>query len=145
MASPADPEVYDGVGNHLQQLVAVNVVLWLASLVIGKAWPVDFIWSSWPIYHAMALRPGAGALGRAEVVVVTIAAWGLRLTGNFVRRGGRSPRPRRSVPPGRCSCAHQPQAPDRPGIPNHPGRVSSMLSREKVISRKRSGFCGFRR
>ena len=30
-------------------LISVNVVLWLASLWLRKTWPVDFIWSNWPI------------------------------------------------------------------------------------------------
>ena len=29
-------------------LVGLNVVLWLVSLLLGKCWPVDFIWSGWP-------------------------------------------------------------------------------------------------
>ena len=33
-------------------LLGLNVFLWLVSLYLGKTWPVDFIWSCWPCYHA---------------------------------------------------------------------------------------------
>ena len=76
-------------------LTALNFVLWLASLALGKAWPVDFIWSSWPIIQAawLANRPPLRAgqpidQVRQGVVMGLVVAWGLRLTANFVKRGG---------------------------------------------------------
>jgi hypothetical protein len=58
---------------------------------------VDFIWSSWPPVHAALLvatsatqhavnRTATTSRNVALVVIVTV--WGVRLTGNFVRRGG---------------------------------------------------------
>ena len=74
-------------------LLGVNVVLWLWSLRLGKTWPVDFIWSSWPIALAVALAvdnssPEAELSLRVCVVIALVAAWGFRLTFNFVQRGG---------------------------------------------------------
>ena len=39
---------YEGVFPAYLSLVLLNVALWLASLALGKAWPVDFIWSGYP-------------------------------------------------------------------------------------------------
>lgn len=77
------PDIYQGIESHAAALAAINTALWLVSLAIGKAWPVDFIWSSWPILHALWLSGGSPTLPLALTAV-----WGLRLTANFVRRGG---------------------------------------------------------
>ena len=71
--------------------------LWLASLALGKAWPVDFIWSGYPPCLALALAlqrcAGGGSLlqelpARQWVVLALVWGWGARLTYNFVARGG---------------------------------------------------------
>ena len=72
-------------------LVAVNLVLWLLSLVLGKTWPVDFIWSNWPIAQAaMIYRRGSegGNCDRQLITFTLTCVWGFRLTHNFVARGG---------------------------------------------------------
>lgn len=76
--------VYDGAVEHLTTLLAINVVLWALSLMIGKAWPVDFVWSSWPIYQSylLATEPHGGSDGhgttawRSWAVVAVVTLWG---------------------------------------------------------------------
>jgi steroid 5-alpha reductase family enzyme len=85
--------MYSGWRSAGASLLAANVALWLWSLRLGKAWPVDFIWSSWPVALAVALAvdnyaPEAGLSLRVGVVCLLVAAWGFRLTFNFVQRGG---------------------------------------------------------
>ena len=82
-------DVYGSVGTFAQGLLGVNVALWLSSLWLGKAWPVDFIWSSWPLAHAFLLmRPGWHMRWREVLALAVIVVWGVRLTANFVSRGG---------------------------------------------------------
>jgi steroid 5-alpha reductase family enzyme len=85
-----DEAVYDGVAQAYAVLAAINTALWCLSLLLGKTWPVDFIWSSWPIAHAAWLIATAERppTARSAVVVALVTIWGLRLTSNFVRRGG---------------------------------------------------------
>ena len=88
--------VYDGLSSHAALLFVINVVLWLAALALGKAWPVDFIWSSWPILHLLMLAasiPGVSiwsalAAPRIALLATAVCIWGLRLTFNFISRGG---------------------------------------------------------
>lgn len=72
---------------HAAGLGAVNVTLWLASLGLGKTWPVDFIWSTWPIVQALSLCKDAPQ-PRAGICLGLVSLWGGRLTWNFVSRGG---------------------------------------------------------
>lgn len=53
-----DNEVFASFWDHALVLFGVNVVLWLMTLVIGKAWPVDFIWSTYPPLLALHLFDG---------------------------------------------------------------------------------------
>ena len=73
-------------------LCGVNTLLWVASLVLGKCWPVDFIWSNWPIAQAIVIYARAGdAEGectRRLCVFSLVCVWGCRLTLNFVSHGG---------------------------------------------------------
>ena len=81
-------------------LAGLNVLLWLVSLRLGKCWPVDFIWSGWPpvlCAIVLAREPVTGALHAGDrhqhawrrwMVCALVAAWGVRLTANFLRRGG---------------------------------------------------------
>ena len=77
-------------------LLAINVLLWLASLRLGKTWPVDFIWSCWPPLQCARILSrrddddgGLLYLGaRRAGVVALVCCWGARLTWNFVSRGG---------------------------------------------------------
>ena len=49
-------ELYGGALEAYYVLAAINLALWLLStFLLGKTWPVDFIWSSWPIAHALAI------------------------------------------------------------------------------------------
>ena len=59
--------------------------------------PVDFVWSNWPIVQCLLIlaRASVHAKGdatvvgsRAYLVVTLVIVWGLRLTTNFVGRGG---------------------------------------------------------
>ena len=86
---------YEGVFPAYLSLVLLNVALWLASLALGKAWPVDFIWSGYPpcLALALALQRCAGSLlqelpARQWLVLALVWGWGARLTYNFVARGG---------------------------------------------------------
>lgn len=71
-------------------LLGMNVTLWLASLVLGKTWPVDFLWSGYPPFLAilLAYTNNDGDCHRQIVCCVLTAVWGYRLTHNFVARGG---------------------------------------------------------
>ena len=83
--SPSNGLLSDGLA-----LAGINVSLWLVSLALGKTWPVDFIWSMWPPLHCARIvsRSTHGCGARQAVVCALVAAWGLRLTLNFVSRGG---------------------------------------------------------
>ena len=84
--------MFDGVWDFFTALMLVNVLLWmLATFLLDKMWPVDFIWSSYPIIQVLYLffehHDKQFAWHRCIVVLLT-TIWGLRLTGNFVLRGG---------------------------------------------------------
>ncbi len=91
-----DYELYDDVQALGMALLGVNVALWLVSLALGKTWPVDFIWSTWPILHCAYLlqtsggdRTNEGAGEGGAIALVLTAIWGVRLTYNFaVARSG---------------------------------------------------------
>ena len=107
--------VYAGAWDAYTALAAVNTALWFLSLLLGKTWPVrgisgglfvlrltqhwwrcvqvDFIWSSWPPAHAAWLvatstEHATTTTERNTALLAIVALWGIRLTGNFVRRGG---------------------------------------------------------
>lgn len=42
-------DVFETFWDDAAVLAAINLGLWVLTLVIGKAWPVDFIWSSWQV------------------------------------------------------------------------------------------------
>lgn len=88
--SPADLNVYALVRPHAIGLTSINVGLWLLSLGLGKTWPVDFIWSSWPIIQSACLAAVADSSDkpRNALVAAAVSIWGLRLTTNFIARGG---------------------------------------------------------
>ena len=70
-------------------LLGLNVSLWLVSLLLGKTWPVDFIWSLWPPAQCLAILVRGAVVCRRTVLVCTLTVtWGWRLTHNFVARGG---------------------------------------------------------
>ena len=72
-------------------LLSINVALWLLSLRLRKTWPVDFIWSTWPLLMCARIivrEPERGNLSRQLVICALVALWGGRLTLNFVSRGG---------------------------------------------------------
>ena len=74
-----------------QYLLVVNILLWLLSLAVGKAWPVDFIWSSWPIFQLSYLlfqKKQNESSWQLILHLIVTTLWGLRLTTNFVKRGG---------------------------------------------------------
>ena len=131
-------ELYDGALEAYYALTAINVALWLLSTcVLGKTWPVDFIWSSWPIAHALwliTLPDGAAAAAAASpqlefggwkvsqlAVLGPVCLWGLRLTANFVNRGGIGHED------WRCKCTGYPHHSLRPDhLPQHPPQVSNL-------------------
>ena len=84
----------DDIWKDGMMLLCVNVSLWVVSLGLGKTWPVDFVWSSWPIVQGWLIlmrQRGVGEdvpIWRAGCLVGLISIWGARLTFNFVRRGG---------------------------------------------------------
>ena len=80
----------DLLAQHAVQLLLVNVALWVLSLILGKTWPVDFIWLSWPIYAAFdaVSRVDGDWTTRQIAVLALVTVWGLRLTLNFISRGG---------------------------------------------------------
>ena len=63
-------------------LLGLNVVLWLVSLPLGKTWPVDFIWSNWPIYQAAMIYSRSdgvdGDKDRQVLVFCLVCVWGFR-------------------------------------------------------------------
>lgn len=80
-----------GLSTDAAILGGTNVVLWVASIFLGKTWPVDFIWSNFPIVLCGRIilgNPGQGVSHRQQLVCVLVALWGYRLTHNFVARGG---------------------------------------------------------
>ena len=85
-----DYDLYDEAPALGAALAAVNVALWVASLFLGKTWPVDFIWSTWPILHCgyLLLVHDSRSVGGVLALVLT-TIWGVRLTYNFaVTRAG---------------------------------------------------------
>ncbi len=83
--------VASGLATDALTLLGINVTLWIASLFLGKTWPVDFVWSGWPPIMCLLilLRSSfAGNRHRQLVVCVLVSLWGYRLTHNFVARGG---------------------------------------------------------
>ena len=82
-----DPIVVDALS-----LLGLNMLLWLVSLPLGKTWPVDFIWSNWPIYQASIIYSRSAGVGgdkdRQILVFSLVCVWGFRLTNNFYARGG---------------------------------------------------------
>jgi len=72
-------------------LLVTNVLLWLISIPLGKTWPVDFIWSNFPIYNCIAIYvrdEKRGNRDRQMMVMCLVCVWGFRLTHNFISRGG---------------------------------------------------------
>ena len=90
----------------IEGLVSFNVCFWLLSLVLGKSWPSDFIWMTWPllqmIYLTMSTCPMNSTWGwttilphcsgtwgwQATLQLALTFLWGARLFVNFVDRGG---------------------------------------------------------
>lgn len=87
--APIDP-VAHGLLADAMTLLCINVALWLLSLRLGKTWPVDFIWSTWPplMCALIILREPGSDLSRQLGVCALVVLWGGRLTLNFVSRGG---------------------------------------------------------
>ena len=75
-------------------LLSINVLLWVVStFILGKTWPVDFVWSGWPALQCLLIlaraEHGAECSSKRQMAVcVLVALWGYRLTHNFVSRGG---------------------------------------------------------
>ena len=89
MPESADPT--EDVAADALTLLSICVLLWLVSLRLGKTWPVDFIWSGWPLLQCaliIARDPHGGLFARRALTCTLVALWGGRLTYNFVSRGG---------------------------------------------------------
>ena len=87
MTSPTD----HGLEQDAITLGGINLAFWLASLGLGKTWPVDFIWSCFPPLLCLLIivrEPDTGVCERRIVGCTLVATWGFRLTHNFVSRGG---------------------------------------------------------
>jgi steroid 5-alpha reductase family enzyme len=57
--------------------------------MLDKMWPVDFIWSSWPIVHVFMLASRSPGFDTHRLIICALTTlWGLRLTFNFIIRGG---------------------------------------------------------
>ena len=90
-ASPGGYELTD-VWTDGVVLLVFNVFLWLVSLPFGTTWPVDLVWSNFPIYTCIAIcvrdEEERGNRDRQLMVVCLVCVWGFRLSHNFVARGG---------------------------------------------------------
>ena len=92
LSSKMDDIIFDAL-----TLIGINILLWIWSLYLLKTWPVDFIWSNFPIYLAVAIykrlnfiggEEGEGNIDRIMMAIALISVWGFRLTQNFYMRGG---------------------------------------------------------
>lgn len=75
----------------LALMLVINISLWLLSVLVGKCWPVDFIWSSWPGLMAgmiLVRSPLKFVSPKQWLFFALLWFWGLRLTINFISRGG---------------------------------------------------------
>lgn len=70
--------------------VAVTAACWLASVITREYSWTDRIWSIVPAVYAWVFA-GASGDPRAILVAILITVWALRLTLNFMRRGGYAP------------------------------------------------------
>ena len=71
----------------------MNILLWFIPILLKKTWPVDFIWSNFPIYHCIAIYvwdDQRGNRDRQTMVMCLVSVLGFRLTHNFISRGGTS-------------------------------------------------------
>ena len=90
----ADTEYFEDVIVLGQYLICVNITLWYLSLRVGKAWPVDFIWATWPILQLTFFLYEDCSTGyemcdyQPLIHLIVVIIWGARLTTNFIRRGG---------------------------------------------------------
>ena len=70
----------------------VCAAVWLVSLVTKEYSWVDRIWSIIPVVYLAVFAGAAGfADARLDTMLVLVAAWGIRLTFNFARKGGYAP------------------------------------------------------
>ena len=89
-----DLEYLEDITYLAKNCLYINITLWLLSLLVGKAWPVDFIWSSFPIYLLSFLLYDdcysslEFCSWKPFVTLIVTSIWGLRLTFNFINRGG---------------------------------------------------------
>jgi steroid 5-alpha reductase family enzyme len=68
---------------------AVIAVCWLASVVTSECSWVDRLWSIMPIAYVVWFAAQTGFSDpRLAVMAALVAAWGIRLTFNFARKGG---------------------------------------------------------
>lgn len=84
VVAAADPFVV-----ALWACAALAVACWLVSVVTGNASQVDRIWSLAPPGYVLWFAARAGFTDvRLDLMAALTAAWGLRLTWNFARKGG---------------------------------------------------------
>ncbi len=70
-------------------LVGVIAATWIASLLTNEHSWVDRMWSVVPVAYVAVFAAAAGfADARLDLVFGLVAAWGIRLTFNFARKGG---------------------------------------------------------
>mmetsp|Transcript_10598 Transcript_10598/g.27763 ORF Transcript_10598/g.27763 Transcript_10598/m.27763 type:complete len:454 (-) Transcript_10598:259-1620(-) len=87
VTSVSQPAIVDGA----VFVFVLLLIAWCASVVIGKCWTVDPIWSLCPPLLALYWYTYYGAnvnAWRAIPTLLVVSMWGLRLTSNFILRGG---------------------------------------------------------
>ena len=74
------------------RVLAKAILFYIPNTILGKTWPVDFIWSTYPILQFVLIILGEKNTNQFTfsqlIVLLTITLWGLRLTINFIARGG---------------------------------------------------------
>ena len=91
VGSHSDFSHYQGWPLDAGVLLLVNISLWMLSVVVGKCWPVDFIWSTFPGFMAgfiLFRSPLKFISPKQWLYLAVLCFWGIRLTSNFVMRGG---------------------------------------------------------
>jgi len=92
----SNTHIYSDILFYTLFLLGINTTLWIFSLILKKTWPVDFIWSSWPILHLGLLiyydhdsNPSNTPELSEILSFALVSVWGIRLTSNFaISRSG---------------------------------------------------------
>lgn len=77
-----------GVMPAVYACAACAAACWLLSLLTDEHGWIDRLWSIAPVGYAVWFAAAGGFTLRGIVMAACVAAWGLRLTWNFARKGG---------------------------------------------------------